>query len=421
MTTVDYLIVGGGIAGTTAAETIRKHDREGTIVLLNAEPHRLYSRVLLPHFVKGLLEEDKLFLRTPGWYQEQHIELKTNTRMVQFDPIDHTAELSSGEVIRYGKMLLAAGGFPREWHVPGNKKLGVTSLWTLGHARNLRDLLSHARGAVIVGGGFIASDLISIFQHVGVTTTLIMRHPHLFFGVLDASIARYIHKQCFEAGITIVPNSEVAEVVGDLKVEEVVTDRGERIRAQAIALGIGLVFDFSSLSGSAVAVRQGIRTNEYLETGVPDVYAAGDATEFYDAYLGIWHKVGNWTNSQEQGRIAGANMVADTRMPFARVSAYGLNILGTSLIFIGDVQSHPDVQVVRRGDPIKAQAMFFLYKGRVIGATLLDMPHLREATVQLIESHIDVSKARGTLEDETVDLATFVREQKNKTYHACPL
>lgn len=420
MPTVHYLIVGGGVAGTTAAETIRKHDHEGTIVLLNAELHRLYSRVLLPHFVKGLLEEDKLFLRTSGWYQEQHIELKTNTHMIQFDPIDHTAELSSGEVIRYEKFLLASGGFPREWHVPGSKKLGITPLWTLEHAQALRDIIAHAQESVIVGGGFIASDLIGIFQHAGLTTSLLIRHPHVFFGVLDAAFARRVHTECFRAGIIIVPNTEVRQVLGDYRVEAVITDRGEQIAAQVVALGIGLTYDFSILAGSGVTVRHGIRTNEYLETGIPDVYAAGDTTEFYDPYLGIWHKVGNWTNSQEQGRIAGLNMVGNVRNPFALVTAYALTILGLNLIFIGDVQTGPDIQVITRGNPQDRAVQFFLYKGRMIGAILLNQTQLRQPVVDMITNHIDLQGAHDTLKDVDTDLVAFVKERKNYL-DVCPL
>ncbi len=398
MTAADYLIIGGGVAGTTAAETIRASDQQGSIAIVDAESYRLYSRVLLPHYVKGLLPFERLFLRSRKWYQENQITLKTNTTMVSVDPIAQTVDLSSGETVRYDKLLLATGGTPMPWGVPGGKSVGVTSFWTLADAERLRQCLSHSKVGVIVGGGFIMTDLVSLFRHYQLTTHVLIRGPHVFRGVLDETSAGLVEQAMERNGVAIHRDTVVAEVAGAPHVTGVITSSGNTLACDIVALGIGLQYDFSALANSGLTTERGIQTNEYLETTVPNIYAAGDVAEFFDVNQGIHRRVGNWTNSQEQGKVAGLNMTGDDRFPFTRVTGYSVSLFGMQLSFIGDFELREGMEVVTRGDPqLGKLARLLLCRKRLIGATLINSGQLRQRIIGMIESRDDMTARHATL------------------------
>lgn len=404
MSTAHYLIIGGGIAGTSAAETIRKQDTEGVIWIVDAEPHRLYSRVLLTHYVKGLIPENKLYLRTGEWYKDLHLVLKSNTRVVNLEPINHLATLSNGEVIQYKKLLIATGGTPRPWEVPGSKRYGVLPFWTFEQALSLKELMQTAHAVVVIGGGFIMADLVSLFHKADLSTHVIIRRPHLFWNTMDQEMANHLHSRLLRSGILIYPNSEVIQVMGDMRVTGVQTNFGRKLPCQIVGLGIGLTNELSFLKGTGVSAGDGIQTNEYLEANVPDIYAAGDVAESFDPILGLWHQVGNWTNAQEQGKTAGGNMAGEERKPFSLVTAYALSLLDTNLAFVGDFQAKRTA-VLMRGDPkLGRAARLLIYKNCLIGAVLLNCGELRQPLMELIAKHVDISACHAILMDEKSDL-----------------
>ncbi|MDP3724160.1 MAG: FAD-dependent oxidoreductase [bacterium] len=402
MQTAHYLILGGGIAGTTAAETIRKLDSTGTIMVIDSEGEPLYSRVLLPHFVKGQIPEEQVYLRQRSWYDEQKIGRIEKVRATSIDPVNRRVELNNNEVIEYNKLLISTGGVPNTWDIPGGSVPNAVPLWTLEDGRKMKYLLARGeeKHAVAVGGGFICTDLVPIFLAAGWKTTLVVREPHFFWGLLDEESSRIFETAMIDAGLTILYNEEVVAVSRETHTTSLQLLSGRVITADLIGLGIGVHADSSLFRSAGLNVKQGgVETNEYLETSMADIWAAGDTAVFFDVNAGIHHKVGNWTNSQEQGRTAGVNMVGKERQPYHLVTAYTVQLFGCSLSFVGDFELTPDIETVVVGDTAKKErGRLLLYKNRLVGATLCNLPQLRGPLTQLIQDHVDLLSLRATLE-----------------------
>jgi NAD(P)H-nitrite reductase large subunit len=408
MEKTDILIIGGGIAGVSAAETVRRLAPERSVTLIEHENHPLYSRVMLRDYVSGTIRREKVFLRTLRWYRTKGIVYLPGTTVSRLDLDAHTAELSSGRTLRYQRLLLATGGYPRPWNIAGADLLGVLRFQTIEDADALKAACNSAKHAVVVGGGFIGLDFVQAFVRAGVPTTVLVLEPRYWLPLLDAESSGLVTDVLRKSGATVQFNAEVGRVVGSPGVEGVILKDGAEFPADAVGVGIGIVPDFGFLSGSGVEIGSGIRVNAFLETGRSEVLAAGDAADFEDVTVGVRHRLGNWTNAVGHGLAAGRTL-AGTRTRYEAVSAYTVEYLGLPVAFVGDCHPHPDnVDVVRGSRALGAIARFILRHGRLVGATLLNRSAERVPVAALIRSAVDVTSRTTDLADPGFPLATLV-------------
>jgi len=173
---IKYLIIGGGVAGTTAAETIRQNDPTGSCMIVSDEPYRLYSRIMLskPNFFLEKIPFDRIWLKTEEWYTQNNITLTTGKKATKLDPQKKTITLDDGTEVAYEKLLLATGTCVRPWSIPGSDKEGVFYLRTLDHAKQIIAKVKSAKRAIVVGGGFIGFEMCDMLRLAGVDVTLIL-------------------------------------------------------------------------------------------------------------------------------------------------------------------------------------------------------------------------------------------------------
>ncbi len=378
-----FLVLGGGITGTLAAEELRKRRPDADVTIISEEQHPCYSRVLLPHYLKGKVPRERVFLKKETWYAEQNIEWITGERAEHLDVRNRFVRLSNGRELPYDAVLLATGGDVRPLH---EDRRGMSYFRTLDDADHLLQLLREVPPtgrAVVYGGGFIACEYVNLFAHFGVPCTVAHRGPHFWSRVLDAESGALIAKQLAEGGVEVVPSAAVRGVEGDRHVEALVTDKG-RFPCGLLGVGVGIEPDLGWLREAGVEVGAGIRTNEYLETNVPGVYAAGDVAEFFDVTVGRPRMAGNWMSAQMQGRAV-AKMITGERAPFRLVSSYATNVLGLEIIFVGDTVREAADQVVAYGSAAEGGvAQLFVRGGRVVGATLVNRNADRAAVTKWI-------------------------------------
>ena len=184
---VDYLIIGGGIAGTTAAETIRELDASGTIAIVSDEPYRLYSRIMLskPNFFLEKIPFDQVWLKKDEWYAEKRVELLSGRKAVGMGVPKKILTLDNGEKINFKKMLLAIGGCARKWNVQGTEKKGVFYLRTLDDAKSIIAAVKSAKQAVAIGGGFVSFEMCEMLRLAGVGVTLVIRESYYWEPLLE--------------------------------------------------------------------------------------------------------------------------------------------------------------------------------------------------------------------------------------------
>ena len=408
-----YLIVGGGVAGVTAAETIRRRDPKGSIAIVSDEPHMLYSRVMLskPNFFLGKVPFDKVWLKGKEWREANNVRFIGGKKAIKLDAAQKTLSLTDGAALGYDKLLIATGVSSCKWEVAGADKEGIFYLRTLEDGQAIMEAVKSRKHAITIGGGFIGFEMADMLRLAGLEVTMLLRENYFWEPLLDEASGRMIEEALKRGGIKILYKSEVREVAGGDTATGVVLADGTRLDCDMIVCGIGTACETSWLGGSGVKVKRGILANEYLETSAKDVWTAGDSAEFKDLVLDETVQLGNWVNAQEQGRVAGLNMAGE-RKPFKFVSFYTTQGAGVSIAFVGDVRPGSDRIVISRGSPeTRSYArIIVLDKGtrkEVEGATLINRTNEMGTISKLIESNINVSEKLKELGDPNFDLKSL--------------
>lgn len=416
-----YLIIGGGVAGTTAAETLRQNDKEGSIAIVSDEP-RFYSRIMLskPNFFLGKIPFDNIWLRGEDWYEQNKISFFQNVTAKKLDTDAKTVEISDGRILKYEKLLLATGGEARKWQLAGADKKGICYLRDLSEAKELIENVKTAKQAVAVGSGFVSFEMCEMMRLAGLEVTLIMREPYYWYPLLDEESAKMIEEGLQKGGVKILRENEVVEILGGENIEGVVLKDGTKIPCQLALLGIGLVCHLDWIKEAGIEIDKGILANEYLETNIPDIYTAGDVSEFNDLVLGEKVQLGNWVNAQMQGRAAANNMISSdnkdssasltTKKPFRMVSFYTCIGFGLNIAMSGDVRVKPEYKIIKRGlaSPKLGEGGFarIIVDGNdeIIGATFINRSQDMMSINKLIETNFKVNGFESQLSDPNFDL-----------------
>src|SRR3989344_6963993 len=355
MKSTDFLIIGGSAAGTTAGETIRNLQPQTSITIVSDEDHEFYSRVLIPHYIRGKVSREQIFLRKPQWYPDNKIELVKKTKAVKLDSQNHTVNFSSGEQIKYGKLLIAIGGYVVPLKIPGADSKNIFYMRTVEDADGIIEAAKRAKRGVIIGGGFIGLEFTSCFRINGVEdVTVLVREPYYWAGKLDEASSKVLVNVLEKNGVKVLTGEEVESFnpitrTDPIKVVGLVqTKSGKKFDADVVGVGIGIKSDLSWLDGSGVKIDRAIVTNECLETNVPDVYAAGDCAQFYDVIFGRQHIIGNWANATSQGNAVGKTM-AGGKTVFETASSYSINFFDGSCTFVGVTDEKFADEVIVRG------------------------------------------------------------------------
>ncbi|MBU0540576.1 FAD-dependent oxidoreductase [Patescibacteria group bacterium] len=404
-----YLIIGGGIAGTTAAETIRQQDKDGSIAIISDEPYGLYSRIMLskPNFFLEKIPFEKVWLKQTSWYQEQNIKLIAGKKAVELDVSKKTVVLDDGTNIEYEKLLLAIGGCARKLTNPGSDKKNIFVLRTLDDAKGIIAATKTAKKAVTIGGGFVSFEMCDMLRMAGIEVTLLIREDCYWKNLLDETSGAMIEDALIKGGVKIIKQAEVAEFYGKEKVEGVVLKDGSKIDCDMAICGVGIFCPFSWLESAGIKAGRGILANEFLETNIPDIWTAGDSAEFKDIIIGETVQLGNWVNAQMQGKAAGLNMVGK-KEPFKLVSFYTTQGFGLTIAFVGDIRPKPERVIINRGSKeMNSYARIIIADGEVVGATLINRTQELSVISKIIEKDINVAGKEKELSDPAFNLSSL--------------
>jgi len=405
MHNVDYLIIGGGIAGTTAAEKIREQDSASTIHIVTAEHHQFYSRMMLskPSFYLEKTPTEAVYVRPPEWFTEHHIDTTIGHGAASLDIVQKVVTLENGEQLQYKKLLLALGTGVRKWAVPGADKQNVLHLRTLDDAEQVTKAIKTTKHATIIGGGFIAFEMCNLFHAAGIPTSLILREKYFWEPLLDEISGKIIETALEKNGVRIMHETMVEEVLGDEAVSAVRLNSGQQMDTDLIIVGIGTECPLEWVSKAGVATHCGILADEYLATSAPDVWTAGDVAEYKDLILDENIQFGNWMNAHKQGEAAAINMLGQ-HQPFHDVSHYTAEAMGVSIAFAGDVRMMEGRKIVERGSPELGYTRMILRDGLVEGATMVNRPQDLAPLMKIIEQRKSVETSLKQLSDPMFDL-----------------
>ena len=415
MKSVDFLIIGGGAAGTTAAQVIRSLKPEAAISILSDENYEMYSRVLLPNYIRGEINREQVFLKKPDWYQQNRIELVKNASAQKLLANEKTLVCGNGNTYKYDKSLIATGALPIKLNVPGNDLGNISYMWTINDADKIVTACQEAKEGLIIGGGFIGLEFAHSFKVKGIETTILEGAPYYWGNRLDESSSKVLQNILEANGIRVIVKDQVEKFIAkaDGAVGGLVTKSGQQFDCDLVGIGIGIRSDLSWLAaGSGIKIDGGIVTNEYLETSIPDVYAAGDCVSFYDLIIQAPHIVGTWANATTQGSVVARNMMG-IKTIFEAVSSYTINFFGASCSFIGMTDENFADEIIDRGsvEAAKMSRIFLKKYGsdiRIVGATVINEPSQVMPLASLIKNKVDIATYKNKVSDIAFDLKSLV-------------
>ncbi len=364
-----FVIVGAGLAGAKAAETLRSEGFTGRVILIGDERDRPYER---PPLSKGYLlgddERDSVFVHEPGWYAEHDVELHLGQPATALDRAAKTVALADGTVLGYDKLLLATGAEPRRLDVPGTDLNGVHHLRRLAHSERLRSVLS-ALGRdnghlVIAGAGWIGLEVAAAARSHGAEVTVIEPAPTPLHAALGPELGGVFADLHREHGVRFALGVGLTEIVGqDGMVLAARTDDGDEHPCHDVLAAIGAAprVSLAESAGLALAPREeggGIAVDAGLRTSDPDVYAVGDCAGAPNPLLGTRLRIEHWANALDGGPAAARAMlgqdVAFDKVPYFFTDQYDLGMEFSGYAAPGSYQ-----QVVVRGDVGKREFIAF--------------------------------------------------------------
>jgi 3-phenylpropionate/trans-cinnamate dioxygenase ferredoxin reductase component len=401
-----FVIVGAGLAGAKAAETLRAEGFDGRLLLLGEEAERPYERPPLSKaYLRGETDRDSLYVHQDGFYAAHDIDLRPSTRVRSIDPAARELELASGERVGYRRLLLATGAAPRRLPLPGAELDGVQYLRTRSDADTLAAAVARAEHVVVVGTGWIGGEAAASIRQLGRDVTLIGPDTAPLAQVLGPEVAGVYRDLHADHGVRLVLGTRVAALRGHGQVEAVVTDDGRTIDCDLVLVGAGAVPRTELAEAAGLPVRNGVLINEELEAvGAAGIYAAGDVAAAwhprYQAYLRVEH----WANALNQGPAAARNMLG-VPTPYARLPYFYSDQYDLGMEYSGFARGWD--RVVVRGDPAtRAFIAFWLKDQRVVAGMNANIWDVTEPIQTLIRGGWPVDPARLADPDIPLDQVT---------------
>jgi 3-phenylpropionate/trans-cinnamate dioxygenase ferredoxin reductase subunit len=304
------LIVGGNLTAGAAATTLRGEGFDGRIVIAGEEDHPPYERPpLSKDYLRGESKADDTLLHPRSWYDEANVELQLGVRARNLDPAARTVEMEDGERILFDRLLIATGGRNRALAVPGHELEGIFDLRRIEDADRIRGEASAGRKAVIVGAGFIGSEVAASFRQLGVEVKVIEFFAAPLLRVLGPEVAKVYEAIHRDEGVRFHFGEAVESFRGVSRVEAVVTDKGTRVEGDFVVVGVGIQPNVEWLEGSGIELDNGVIVDEFCRTNVEGVFAAGDVANHWHPIFERRMRVEHWDNALKQGAAAARNMM----------------------------------------------------------------------------------------------------------------
>lgn len=400
-----FVIVGAGLAGGSAAATLRREGFEGRLVLLGAEPRAPYERPpLSKELLRGESSFEQALVQPPGFYGENAIETRFGVRIVSVDAAEETVELDGGERIAYDGLLVATGVRNRQIPFPGSHLEGIYQLRTVDDCDRIREEVAPGRKAVVVGMGFVGSEVAASLRQSGVEVAVLDRNRVPLRRIFGEEVGRVIEGIHRDHGTELILEDTVAAFEGTGRVERVTTRGGRRIECDFVVVGLGVEPATEVLAGSGVEIDNGIVVDEYGRTAVEGIHAAGDVANRYHPVFGRHIRVEHWQSALGQGAAAAMSMLGKGE-PYEEIPWFWSDQYEHNLQYLG-YHTEWDELIVRGSLKERSFVAFYRKNGRVLAAVALDRGRDLRRSTGLIRTQGRVEPAR--LRDPDTDLRTLV-------------
>jgi nitrite reductase (NADH) large subunit len=358
------IIIGNGIAGVSAAEAIRSRDKNSEIVMYSDEKYYHYSRPRVIEYLSGKVNVDRIIIKKEDFYYTNNIKLNLNSIILKIDTQNKKIILSGPVEDNFDKLIIAAGAYSFLPPVEGANKEGVFTLRTIDDADRIIEFSKNKKTAVVIGGGLLGIEAAMSLKILGLDVTVVEVFDRLLPRQLDKDAANILQKLLEDKGLKfLLPKQTISieKINNKLKIN---FKDNTSIESDIVLFSAGIRCNLNFLNGSGIEIDKGVKVNEYLQTNIPDIYAAGDIAEYKGIIYGIWPA------AKEQGTIAGLNAIGEKMQYNGSVLSTKLKVAGIDLASTGSIEPGPGIDIQTEHDK-GVFKRFFIKDKKLIGAILI--------------------------------------------------
>ncbi|MBK5231368.1 MAG: FAD-dependent oxidoreductase [Thermoleophilia bacterium] len=398
-----FVIVGASLTGAKAAEELRERGFDGRVILLGAEPERPYERPSLSKdFLRG--EADgKPYVHEEGFYAEKNIDLRTGVTVTAIDPLGSSVTVDGSEEIGFDRLLIATGAEPRRLDLPGAGLDGVVYLRTVADSEARGRRFGDGVRVVVVGAGWIGSEVAASARQKGCDVTMIAPESAPLERVLGPELGKVYLDVHEDHGVRFLAGTGVTGFLGSGSAEAVLTDSNERIEADLVVVGAGVLPRTALAEAARISTDNGILTGASLETEAPGIFAAGDVANAFHPFYNQRIRVEHWANARRQGAAAARSMLGEP-VEFDEIPYFFSDQYDVGMEYVGYAPESDGI--VYRGDVDTREFIAFWVKdGQVVAGMNVNVWDVSDPIRDLIRSRNEVDA--GQLADSEVDLVTL--------------
>lgn len=394
MPSTKFVILGGGmVAGYAAKELATKQLHPGELMIVSADNSLPYERPPLSKgFLAGKETESAILINPPDWYLEKGIEVKLQTTVTEADLKNRRLRTNAGD-IDFQNLLIATGARARKLDAPGSQLANVFHLRSLQDSAAIRAKAETSQQAVVIGGGFIGMEVASVLAQKNIKTTMLVREDRVWARVFTPELSQFFELYYASQGVKIIKNAKVAALEGKNSVSNVSLEDGGKFPCDMVVAGVGATPVTELFANTPLTIDNGIAVNEFLETNVPQIYAAGDVANYPDQIFKKRRRVEHWDNAVNQGQHW-AQVISGDRKPFTHVPYFFSDVFDLSYELWGD--SEGATQTITRGDAnAKSLSTWWLKNNELIATFTMNRPdEERETAPEWIKNKQKLSPDR---------------------------
>lgn len=412
-----YVLVGGGVASSAAAQTIRERDPDGSTLLIGQEVNRPYHRPPLSKgYLRGQKAKSDLFTLPDDWFAQNRIDLRTGRRVTMLDVARNCIAMDNGQDVLFDRLLIATGGTPRKLKIPGVELPNVFYLRKIEDANRLhnaaqtalREGRPHERGrgrACVIGDGVLGVELAATLTQLGLAVDLVYTALHPWHKFAGETAGRFIGRYLEARGVKLHAMSAVTRLEGDGRVQRIVLGDGMAVACDLVVPAIGMESHKELLRGTAIASEKAILADAHCRTSAENIYAAGDCAAIFDGLFGKYRVLDHWDSAIETGRIAGMNM-AGGDVAYASANYFFTDVFDLAVSVWGEARAVERRIVRGQQNPESPDFLEIGVAGDGRIAQILAVGHGGEDQMlrELVKRRVNVNGNEGAMRDPQWDL-----------------
>ena len=424
---MNYVIIGNSASAVAAIEGIREYDKKGRITVISDEPYFNYSRPLISYLLGKKVTVGKMAYREKDFYHVNRIDLILDNKAAKLDfPPDADSPsakkkkyvvLADSQKIPFDKLLITAGGVPIMPEIKGVNLKGVFAFTKLTDTRRIEKYIkaNKTKKAVVLGGGLIGLKATEALIELKIKVTIVELADRILSATFDKKASGIIEGVLKKIGCKLIANNTITEINRkNKKVKEVVLKDKKRVPTDLVVVAIGVIPNIELAKNTSITTNKGILVNDYMETNVKDIYAAGDCCEAKDLLLEMNRPIAIWPVAVRQGKIAGYNMAGIKKEYQGSFPMNSVELCGVPTISIGNsFTENESYQVLDYFKPEKSVYRKFVFKeGRIIGAIFVGDIERAGIYTGLIKDKVDVTDFKESLLKEDFGLISLPGEYR---------